>query len=132
MAYGRPSPAGMLQSVQSMAQVTLTTEADVTDAMRLREGLARQWTNSGLNPMHVVIKAIARALKEHPRMNAVQREDEVELVEDINIGLAVSLPEGLIVPVHPPGRRQKSGGDRKGGTRPGSQGPGWQGLPTRS
>ncbi len=89
----------MLQSVQSMAQVTLTTEADVTDAMRLREGLARQWTNSGLNPMHVVIKAIARALKEHPRMNAVQREDEVELVEDINIGLAVSLPEGLIVPV---------------------------------
>ena len=89
----------MLQSVQSMAQVTLTTEADVTDAMRLREGLARQWANSGLNPMHVVIKAIARALKEHPRMNAVQREDEIDLVEDINIGLAVSLPEGLIVPV---------------------------------
>jgi len=88
----------MLQSLQTMAQVTLTTEVDVTDAMQLREGLARQWKDGGLSPLHLVIKATARALKEHPRMNALQREHEVELAQEVNIGVAVSLQEGLIVP----------------------------------
>jgi len=89
----------MLQSVQSMAQVTLTTEVDVTDAMTLRAGLARQWQDGGLSPLHLVIKATARALQEHPRMNAIQTAHEVELVPEINVGVAVSLPEGLIVPI---------------------------------
>jgi pyruvate dehydrogenase E2 component (dihydrolipoamide acetyltransferase) len=88
----------MLQSLQTMAQVTLTTEVDVTDAMQLREGLARQWQDGGLSPLHLVIKASARALREHPRMNAIQKEHEVELMQEINIGVAVSLQEGLIVP----------------------------------
>ena len=88
----------MVQSLQTMAQVTLTTEVDVTDAMKLREGLARHWHDAGLSPLHVVLKATARALKEHPRMNAIEREHEIELVQDINVGVAVSLPEGLIVP----------------------------------
>ena len=88
----------MLQSVQSMAQVTLTTEADVTDAMMLRAGLSRQWPDSGLSPLHLVIKATARALHEHPRMNAIQSAQEIELLQDIHIGVAVSLAEGLLVP----------------------------------
>ena len=88
----------MLQSLQTMAQVTLTTEVDVTEAMTLRAGLARQWPESGLSPLHLVIKATARALQEHPRMNAVQKEHEVELVPEIHIGIAVSLEEGLLVP----------------------------------
>jgi pyruvate dehydrogenase E2 component (dihydrolipoamide acetyltransferase) len=88
----------MVQSLQTMAQVTLTTEVDVTDAMKLREGLARHWHDAGLSPLHVVLKATARALKEHPRMNAIERKHEIELVHDINVGVAVSLPEGLIVP----------------------------------
>jgi pyruvate dehydrogenase E2 component (dihydrolipoamide acetyltransferase) len=88
----------MMQSMQSMAQVTLTTEVDVSDAMKLREGLAHHWPDAGLSPLHLVLKATARALKEHPRMNALQREHEIELVREINVGVAVSLPEGLIVP----------------------------------
>ena len=88
----------MLQSLQSMAQVTLTTEVDVTDAMTLRNGLARQWPDGGLSPLHLVIKATARALQEHPRMNAIQKEHTVELVPEIHIGVAVSLAEGLLVP----------------------------------
>jgi pyruvate dehydrogenase E2 component (dihydrolipoamide acetyltransferase) len=88
----------MLQSLQTMAQVTLTTEVDVTEAMTLRAGLARQWPESGLSPLHLVIKATARALQEHPRMNAVQKEHEVELVPEIHIGIAVALEEGLLVP----------------------------------
>ena len=56
----------MVQSLQTMAQVTLTTEVDVTEAMTLRAGLARQWPESGLSPLHLVIKATARALQGAP------------------------------------------------------------------
>ncbi len=88
----------MLDSLLTTAQVTLTTEADVTDAMRLREGLARQMTEGGITPLAVVAKATAKALQEHPRMNAVQGKGEITLVGEINVGLAVALEEGLIVP----------------------------------
>jgi pyruvate dehydrogenase E2 component (dihydrolipoamide acetyltransferase) len=88
----------MLRSLQTTAQVTLTTEVDVTDAMQLREGLSRQWPDGGLSPLHLVIKATARALEEHPRMNAIRQENAIELRREVNVGVAVSLQEGLIVP----------------------------------
>jgi pyruvate dehydrogenase E2 component (dihydrolipoamide acetyltransferase) len=89
----------LLQSLQTMAQVTLTTEANVAQAETLRAGLSRQWPGQGLSPLHLVIKAAARALKEHPRLNAIQGPEQVQLMDQVNIGIAVSLPEGLITPV---------------------------------
>ncbi len=88
----------MLQSLQTMAQLTLTTEADVTEVMVMRQGLARQMTDGGLSPLHMVIKATARALKAYPRMNTLQGENGAELSPEINVGVAVALEEGLIVP----------------------------------
>ena len=87
----------MLDSVLTTAQVTLTAEADVTDAMALRQGLSRQMADGSLSPLHLIVKAAARALREYPRMNAIQREDEIELVSEVNVGVAVALEEGLIV-----------------------------------
>ncbi len=89
----------MLQSLQTMAQVTVTTEANVSEAMALRQGLSRHQTEGNISPLQPVIKATARALKEHPRLNALQMEDNVQLVAQINIGVAVALEEGLITPV---------------------------------
>ena len=73
----------MLQSLQTMAQVTLTTEANVADAMALRAGVSRQWTELSLSPLHLAVKAAARALKDHPRLNAVQEEDQVQLMDEV-------------------------------------------------
>ena len=87
----------MLDSVLTTAQVTLTTEADVTDAMALRQGLSRQMTDGSLSPLTLIVKASARALREYPRMNAIQRENEIELVSEVNVGVAVALEEGLMV-----------------------------------
>ena len=89
----------MLQSLQTMAQVTLTTEANVSQAMLLRQGLTRHSDSGGLSPLHFVVKATARALIDHPRLNAVQTEDQVQLMDQVNIGLAVSLTEGLMTAV---------------------------------
>ena len=89
----------MLQSLQTMAQVTLTTEAVVTEAMALRRGLSRHQAEGGISPLHLVVKAAAEALKRHPRLNALQQEGHAVLVDEINIGLAVALDEGLVTPV---------------------------------
>ena len=89
----------MLQSLQTMAQVTLTIEADVTQAMLLREGLSRHMEGGSLSPLHLAAKAAAKALQQHPRLNAIQTGDSIQLMEQVNIGLAVSLPEGLVTPV---------------------------------
>ena len=97
----------MLQSIQSTAQVTLTTEAIVTDAMQLRRGLSRhhaEEAGGNIGPLPVVVKAVAEALKRHPRMNAIETTGadgtaQVQMLTEINIGLAVALDEGLVTPV---------------------------------
>ena len=97
----------MLQSLQTTAQVTLTTEAIVTDAMQLRRGLSRhhaERAGGSIGPLPVVVKATAEALKRHPRMNAIQTtsadgQDQVQMLPEINIGVAVALEEGLVTPV---------------------------------
>ena len=99
--------ARMLQSIQTTAQVTLTTEANVTDVMMLRRGLSRhqaEQSGSSIGPLPVVVKATAEALKRNPRMNAIETaspdgESQVQMLAEINIGLAVALDEGLVTPV---------------------------------
>ena len=97
----------MLQSMQTTAQVTLTTEANVTEAMQLRRGLSRhraEEAGGSIGPLPVVVKATAEALRRHPRMNAIETtsangEAQVQMLSEINIGLAVALDEGLVTPV---------------------------------
>ena len=89
----------MLQSLQTMAQVTITTEANLSEAMVLREGISRHLSEGSISPMHLVIKATAKALKEHPRLNALQVDEQVQLMDQVNIGVAVALDEGLLTPV---------------------------------
>ena len=109
----------MLNSLQTMAQVTLTTEADVSEAMTLREGLSRHADGPGLSPLHLVVKACARALQDHPRMNAIQTEEGFRLMDRVNIGLAVSLPEGLVTPVLRDADSKSLGQTRRRSPRPG-------------
>ena len=91
----------MMESVQSMAQVTLTTEVDVTNAVRLREDLVSRWRAERIRPLdlYLIVKATAAALRDHPRLNATLVNDEIRLLEEINVGLAMAVPDGLLVPV---------------------------------
>ena len=91
----------MMQSVQSMAQVTLTTEADVTESVRLVADLVSEWRPHRLRPLDqdLVVKATAAALAEHPRLNATLVGNELRLMEDVNVGVAMAVPDGLMVPV---------------------------------
>jgi pyruvate dehydrogenase E2 component (dihydrolipoyllysine-residue acetyltransferase) len=86
----------MHQSLRDAAQLTITTEADVTAATELRARLSREFDFTYTDLM---IHALARALVRHPRMNARATDDSIALMPEQNIGMAVALDEGLIVPV---------------------------------
>ncbi len=93
--------ARMMQSVQSMAQVTLTTEVDVTDAVALREELVSRWRSRRIRPMDLdlVVMATAEALKQHPRLNATLSGEELRILKEIHVGVAMAVEDGLMVPV---------------------------------
>jgi len=86
----------MLQSLQTSAQLTLVSEADVTGLVKERESLTRQFD---ITYTDLLIKAAALALRKHPRLNAVVVGEEIHLHADINIGVAIALDDGLVVPV---------------------------------
>jgi pyruvate dehydrogenase E2 component (dihydrolipoamide acetyltransferase) len=86
----------MHQSLRDSAQITIATEADVTPATELR---ARLKSDFDVTYTDMLVHASARALLRHPRI--ASRLEGAEIVEavQINVGIAVALSEGLIVPV---------------------------------
>ena len=93
--------ARMHESLMTMAQLTMDMDVNMDDAVKLRGQLVEEWEDEGVRPSYtdLVIRAVARALEKHPRMNASWGDDEITLHGDVHVGMAVSLQEGLIVPV---------------------------------
>lgn len=91
----------MHASLRDMAQLTMGMEVTVDELVRLRSALVAEWAPDGIRPGYtdLVIKAVAMALRRHPRLNATVTERGIELLGDIHIGMAVALDEGLVVPV---------------------------------
>ncbi len=87
----------MQQSVQTAAHVTLFTEADATDLVALRTRLKEDGITVSYNDLMVYI--VARALQDHPALNATQVGDEIHYLEPIHIAVAVDTERGLLVPV---------------------------------
>ncbi len=86
----------MHESLQTMAQLTLFTEADVTELVALRERLKQE---AGVTYTDLIVRASALALREHPRVNATLDGDVIRLLPHVHVGIAVALDEGLVVPV---------------------------------
>lgn len=92
----------MVESVHTAPQFTLTVSADMTNALRLREGLMEQIlteTGERLSLTAILVKVVAEALKRHPRANASFEGGRIRLYRQIHVGVAVGSQAGLIVPV---------------------------------
>ena len=89
---------GMMASLHSMAQLTLTTQVDITDLVALRDVLRERW-GKRITYTDLLVKAVALALREHPILNSILVGEEIALLTRIDVGVAVALDEGLIVPV---------------------------------
>ena len=88
----------MRESISSTAQLSFFIEVDVTEAERLRREVSKQGATA-LSKTHVFIKASAEALKRSPALNTVMHAGNVLYFDDVNVGIAVALDDGLIVPV---------------------------------
>jgi pyruvate dehydrogenase E2 component (dihydrolipoamide acetyltransferase) len=80
-------------------QITMT--ADMTAAIRLREALVARMGEGDAKPTYsdILTKVCAVALMRHRAVNALFAGDEIQLIPTANIGIAVAVPNGLVVPV---------------------------------
>ena len=92
----------MFQSWNTIPRVTEVMLVDMNATASFRQAMLAQWEQQygvriSLNDL--ITKAVATALRRHPRLNATLVDQEVRLHENVNVGVAVNLDEGLIVPV---------------------------------
>ncbi|MCG2750354.1 MAG: 2-oxo acid dehydrogenase subunit E2 [Desulfobacteraceae bacterium] len=96
----------MVRSLHTSAQLSTMGETDVTGLVEFRNLCVREAEDIGerIGYTDILVFILARLLKEQPIMNASLIDDKIVLWEDINIGVAVALPEEeydsqLVVPV---------------------------------
>jgi len=90
------------QSKQTIPHFYVTVSVDMTEVIRLREEINSKTDQDGKITMNdMLIKAAAIALGEFPQVNCKIDEENIVYLDDINIGVAVGLDDGLVVPVLP-------------------------------
>ncbi|QGA68959.1 dihydrolipoamide acetyltransferase family protein [Sulfolobus sp. E11-6] len=88
----------MVQSLQTMAQVTLSIEINANSLVKIKNEIESKY-NMKITYTDVLVKVVAKLLRSHPYLNATLEGDQIKIIEDVNIGIAVALDQGLIVPV---------------------------------
>ena len=95
----------MMHSLHSTAQLTLHRKVNVTDLLatvsEIKGNIGSGDEAKALSMNVLLIKAVAIALQKHPLLNAHYDGHEYEQCDDINIGVAVALDDGLAVPTVP-------------------------------
>ena len=92
----------MTESFQNIPHFYLSLEVDMSSCLKLLEELREEVekrTNVKLTLTDLLVKAAATALREHPTINSRIEGEQIRLLEEINIGVAIALEDGLIVPV---------------------------------
>lgn len=87
----------MHSSLLETAQFTMTTTADVSGLATLRSDVAGGATKPSY--MDAVVRAVALALPNHPLLNSRLEDDTIVNPGVVNVGFAVTIEEGLVVPV---------------------------------
>ncbi|GJJ24972.1 dihydrolipoamide acetyltransferase family protein [Bacillus velezensis] len=92
----------MHKSLQNSAQLTLTMKADITELVKWQQQLAdsaKKRSGVKLTVTHFVSRAAVLALKQHPELNSSYQEERIITYPYVHLGMAVSLENGLVVPV---------------------------------
>ncbi len=92
----------MGQSWREAARVTLFADADMTEIVRLRQEKGADWERRfGIKPSYsdLIHMAVARALREEPRINCRLDGQSVRVGREVNLAFAIDLGEGLVAAV---------------------------------
>ncbi len=87
----------MLESQREMAQTHNRMRADTTEITALRVKLGEKGIKVSYND--ILIRLVSRVLREFPYVNASWTDDGILIHEYVDMGIAVGLDEGLVVPV---------------------------------
>ncbi len=87
-------------SKQNIPHYYLFSDIDFTDLLKWRSKTNAE-LNTGITINDIIVKLTAEALKEFPRLNAHVDKNKLIIKKHINIGIAVSIEDGLLVPVIP-------------------------------
>lgn len=94
--------AKMTQVKQTVPHAYTVVEVDMTNVVRWRDANNEAYKareGAGISFVAVVIKAVTEALRAHPTMNSQFAGDRIILKSRLNIGIAVAVDNGLVVPV---------------------------------
>ncbi|HLH77777.1 MAG TPA: dihydrolipoamide acetyltransferase family protein, partial [Candidatus Binataceae bacterium] len=87
-------------SKQEIPHYYVTVEVDMEEAVRLKKSLeSTKLFDQSITYNDIVIKACALALTRHPHINSSFSEGSIKIHPSVNIGVAVAVEEGLIVPI---------------------------------
>lgn len=93
------------QSWQSTPHFFLLREIDASGLVARREHVRTEPGHESVTHTDLLVALVAAALERHPRVNASWRDGELVPSEDVNVGIAVAVDDGLVVPVvHGTGR----------------------------
>ena len=98
----RSIASNMLKSKQTIPHAWTVAEVDMSNVVRFRHQVKdsfKQREGVDLTFVPIIVKAVVEGLKAVPALNASWSDDGVVLHKDINVGVAVSVDDGLIVPV---------------------------------
>ena len=89
-----------LRSKQEKPHFYVTSEVDMTDAMNLRRQINAALESEGVRVTvnDLIIKACVDALKKYPKFNAFLEDDAIRLNDSINVGIAMAVEDGLLMP----------------------------------
>ncbi|WP_101845461.1 dihydrolipoamide acetyltransferase family protein [Halobacillus sp. Marseille-P3879] len=93
----------MHQSLQESAQLTLMRKADITELLSIQKQAKTELQTSesdfSLTLTAFIVRATVLALQKHKAVNSAYINEEIHTFEQVHLGLATSLDEGLVVPV---------------------------------
>jgi pyruvate dehydrogenase E2 component (dihydrolipoyllysine-residue acetyltransferase) len=89
----------MVESLQTAAQLTSVLELDVARVVELRRRLNEAGAQPRVGYTAIFVKLVAASLRSHPLLNSRIERGEIELLEEVNVGVAVDTHEGVAVPV---------------------------------
>jgi pyruvate dehydrogenase E2 component (dihydrolipoamide acetyltransferase) len=91
----------MRASQHDMAQLSMRVDVRMDQAAELRTELMVEWHVDGLEPSYtdLVVRAVARSLIQHPRLNSTVLESGIELLADIHVGISTPMDDGTAIHV---------------------------------
>jgi pyruvate dehydrogenase E2 component (dihydrolipoamide acetyltransferase) len=89
------------QSYHSAVHTTVITEVDMTEIVKYRQRFSetKEGTGTSITYTSIIAKSVAAALKKHPVVNSTLVDDAIKVFGEVNLGVAVDVEGGLIVPV---------------------------------